>query len=155
MPWAGASTAFARIGDTHEGNWQLARGVYDFADDGGAVGHVVMFEVTGDVMVKVVGVCETSVTEDAATSNMSLGTEDEAAVLIASTPSEDLDVNEIWHDATPTDVAEKVDLYGEAAFISNGADIRFTIADQAITAGKINFYCFWKPLSEGAAVVPA
>ena len=136
-------------------NWRLTRGVYDHGEDGGGVGHVDIFTVTGDVMAKVIGVCETTVTEGAATSNMSLGTEDDPAVLIPSTPSATLEAEEIWHDATPAEKAEKVDIYGETAFITNGQDIRLTIADEDISAGKINFYCFWKPLSPNGNVAAA
>jgi hypothetical protein len=74
---------------------------------------------------------------------------------IASTTAADLIANEIWHDASPTLTAEQIDLTGRSFVVANGQDIDFLISGAAVTAGKINLYCIWSPLSAGASVVAA
>ena len=169
LPWAGAADAFANIADVQgsqmpnvftrltelqQGGWKLTRGVYDFAVHTGAQGTVDIFDVEGDVMVQVLGVVETACT--GATATVELGVAGTVNLLLAQTTAADLTVGDLWHDATPTTDAEIVDVYGDhTALISQGKDIILTIATADLTAGKINFYAFWKPLSNDGDIVAA
>jgi len=140
-------------------DWQLARGNYNFDDDAGAVGAFTIFTVTGDVLLKVVpAVCKDSVVGGVApTSTIELGVAGNTAVFIAQiADADDLLVNELWNDATPTTTVEQLDLEGANVFVvSNGQDVIFTVGDADLTAGDIDFYCLWRPLSAGATVVAA
>jgi hypothetical protein len=63
--------------------------------------------------------------------------------------------NEIWHDATPTTTVEQIDLTGLSFVVSNGQDVDFLVGAADLTAGKVNLYCIWSPLSAGASIVAA
>ena len=136
------------------GYWpQLVRSDYTFATDTGAQAAYTVFTVTGNVLIHAVfGICAASVT---GAGTMALGVSGNTAALIASTTAADLITNEIWHDASPTTTLEKINFTGFSTVISNGQDVQFLIAGANITAGTINFYCIWSPLSANGAVVAA
>ena len=139
---------------TDAGGWLLARRTYDFDVDDGTAEAKTMFTVTGSVFVQVFGVCQTSLTSGGA-ATIELGIAGNTAALIAQTTATDLDQYETWQDATPEANPGAVDLTGRAFVITNGADIIMTIATAALTAGVIDYYCLWSPLSVGATVVAA
>lgn len=121
------------------GNW-------NFTDDGGTAGAFTIFTVTGDVIVQVFGICDVAYT--GATSTIELGVSGNTAVLIAQTTGANLIANEIWFDSTPTTTIEQIDVMGTRNFvIANGQDIILTIGTADATAGDIDFYCLWRPLS--------
>lgn len=136
--------------------WRLARSGWDFAVDTGGAAAYTVFTVTGNVLLQIFGICESTVTEGGAVS-IELGVAGNTAVFIAQiADAGDLLENEIWIDATPTTTVEAVDLEGAKTFIvSNGQDVQFLIGVGGLTAGKINFYALWKPLSANGSVVAA
>lgn len=129
-------------------------GNYSFAVDTGAQGAYTLFTVTGDIALSVFGICKTAVTGASAT--IEVGVAGNTAILIAQTTAANLILNEIWHDTTPTTTVESVAAATNNAFvISAGQDIIFTIATADLTAGVIDFYALWKPLSNDANLVAA
>lgn len=133
----------------------IARGNWNFTDDGGATGAFTIFTTTGDVLLQVFGVCNVALTSGGA-ATIELGVSGNTAVLIAQTTATALIANEIWHDATPTTTVEQIDLDGTRMFvIANGQDAIMTVATAALTAGDIDFYGLWRPLSANGLVVPA
>jgi len=135
------------------GYWpQLVASDYDFAVDTGAQAAYVVFTVTGNVFVHgLFGICEDAVTGAGV---IELGiTGGTTALYIAQTTAADL--NEIWYDASPTTTAEQIDFTAQTFVISNGQDVSFLIGGAAVTAGKINFYCIWSPLSTDGNIVAA
>lgn len=115
----------------------------------GAQGATTLFTVTGTVLVTVFGVC----TEDLAGANATLevGISGNTAALIAQTTGTQIDVNEVWNDASPSTVepfATNVD-----KIIGAGQDIIETIATADVTDGTITYYCFWTPVSSDGNVV--
>ncbi len=171
LPWAGQAEANINVLDMHgsifprvetkideiqDGGWRSVEGVYDFAASTGAQGEYDIFTVTGDVLVKVIGVGKTSVTDAAGASRLQVGVTGATTALLAQINGPHLTVGDIWHDATPTTKAEKFDIYGDhAAVVTGGQDIVMEISGADITAGKIAFYCFYKPLSNDGYVTPA
>jgi hypothetical protein len=141
------------------GGWRLqrmTRRTYSFAVDGGAAGTYTMFRVTGTVLVQVFGVCQTSLAGAGAT--IELGIVGNTAALIALTTATDLDEFELWQDASPetTDINPgKVDLTARSFVVTNGTDIGLKVTTADLTAGVIDFYCFWTPLSGNGAVEAA
>jgi len=109
-----------------------------------------IFTVTGDVKVYVMGVCKTSLVGAA---TLEVGLVGNTAVLLAQISDVTaLDANMAYLDATPA-LGE-----GEAPLvhtIGGGLDIIGTVGSANITAGVIDFYCFWYPLSADGKVSPA
>ena len=100
-----------------------------------------------------VAVGDVSVTTTA-NGEIELGVTGYTAVLIAQiADAGDLINHEIWQDATPTVTAEAYDFTGFDTIITNSKDILFKITTSEMTAGDIDFYLFWVPLSAGATVV--
>lgn len=111
-----------------------------------------IFNVTGAVLVKVFGVCTTDLA--GATATVEVGVSGSTASLIAQTTATDIDENDIWHDATPD---APIEAYSVATqnIIGNSQDIIGTVATANITAGVIDFYCIYQPLSDGAKIEAA
>ena len=125
--------------------------VNDPGDYTGGTGNPAdLFTVSGDVLVYVFGVCKTTLV---GAGSLEVGvTGGTAAVIAQIVDATDLIVNEAYWDATPT-LAEAVAPVYSA--IGGGLDIIQTVGTANITAGKIDYYCYWKPLSEGATVTAA
>lgn len=121
-------------------------------DDGGTNDPFTIFEVTGEVLVKVVGICTTNLA--GANATLEVGVVGGTATLIAQSTATDIDAGEIWHDATPDAFVEASSVMAEK-IIANGKDIVGTVATADITAGVIRFVCLWKPISSDGKVVPA
>ena len=113
--------------------------------DGGTT--TTLFTVTGDVMVRIFGICQTALTSAGAIT-VEVGVSGNTAALIAKlTDAKTLIANEIWVDGTPTTTLEVVPAGVSAGFIiANGQNIILTPAG-TFTAGVIDFHCSWKPLS--------
>lgn len=110
----------------------------------GAIGQHTIFTVTGSVLVNVFGIVDTDLV--GATATISVGTANNVDGLIAVTTATDMDDGEVWQDATPT--VELGAALGNAIPLNDGADITADILTAAISAGVVDFYCLWRPLSE-------
>jgi hypothetical protein len=105
--------------------------------------------VTGTVVVRVIAVCTTALVGAA---TLEVGTVGYTAKIIAQiADAEDIDVNEIWHDATCDSSVEAFTVAPEL-IVANGLDIIGTVGTANITAGVITFYIMWRPISDGATV---
>ena len=111
-----------------------------------------LFKVTGNVIMKVIGICTTTLVGTSAT--LEMGITGSTASIIAQTTATAIDVGEIWHDATPDSGVELASVMIEN-IVANGADIIGTVATADITAGVIEFICLWKPLTDGSLVEKA
>jgi len=130
-------------------------GNYNFTDDTGAQGAYTIFTVTGDVYIQqIYGACKVALTSDGAPT-IELGITGNTAALIAQTPGLDLDQYYLWQDATPEANPGVIILLGRSWLLQNGADIILTIGTADLTAGDIDFYCNWIPLSVDGNLVPA
>lgn len=135
------------------GQWRHCIGNYNFTDDGGAQGTFTIFTVTGDVMMRVFGVCQVLLDSGGA-ATIELGITGNTAALIAQTTATDLDADETWQDAgpeaNPGDVATAM---AKNFVIANGADVILTVATADLTAGDVDIHAFWMPLSTDGMVV--
>lgn len=112
----------------------------------GAVGAHTVFTVTGNCLVQVFGVCDVNLT---GTGTIELGVTGNTAGLIAQTTATDLDDGEIWIDATPEVGVAAI----PSSFILNdGNDIILTVGTGTVTAGAVDIYCLWRPLSSNANI---
>jgi hypothetical protein len=135
---------------------RIVRGNYNFTDDTGAQAAYTIFTVTGDVTVKsVIGICDVALTSGGA-ATIEMGVAGDTAAIIAQTTATDLILNEVWRDATPTTTLEPMTAGTELGYIiPAGQDIIFTIGTADLTAGDIDFYVLWRPLSSDSNVVAA
>lgn len=123
----------------------------------GATGDVPLFTVTGDILVvSLIPVCSTNLTENGATALMSLGVTDIVALFIANTEPEDIDADDVWTAVAPATTAVALPALLSNIIVNGDAnDILATISNDTITAGVLNFYLSWRPLSSDGLVVPA
>ena len=127
---------------------------FDGSGGNGAAGTVNLFTVTGSVWVTVTSFCTESLVESGATATISVGITGIVAGLIAVVNAVDIDIGEIWFDATPVDMEVLSSVGG--AFIGGGEDIFATIGGaQDVDDGTLEFVCFWTPLSSDGLVVAA
>jgi len=133
---------------------RIARGNWNFTDDTGAAGSYTIFTITGDVLLRVFGVCKVALTSGGA-ATIELGVSGNTAALIAQATATALILDEIWHDATPTTTLEVVDIDAKNVIVSAGQDALFKITTADLTAGDIDFYALWRPLSTDGNVVAA
>ena len=115
------------------------------------------FTVTGDVMVRVIGVVgATGITSTSGTTTLSLGTTEAAAAIIAASNIDNTQfaATDVWVDSTPANDCEKL-ADGSWHIIGGGANIVLTRNVDDITAGTLTLYCWWTPLSSEGNVVAA
>jgi len=135
------------------GTWRHAIGNYNFATDGGAQAAFTIFTVTGDVLLKVFGLCQTLMNSGGA-ATIEVGIAGNTAALIAQTLATDLDQYETWQDAAPeANPGNVATAMGAWFVIANGADVIMTVATADLTAGEIDFHAFWCPLSTNGNVL--
>jgi hypothetical protein len=122
----------------------------DPGDYDGTGNPATLFTVTGDVIAMVLGVCKTTLVGAA---TLEVGVTAGTATLLAQiADATALAENEGWHDATPTLAEARTP---QIHVIGGGLDIIQTVGTANITAGKIVYYCFWRPLSSDGNVVGA
>lgn len=124
----------------------------DPGDESGTGNPATLFTVTGEVLVRVYGVCTTLLAGALAT--LEIGTTKSTAGLIAQTTATDIDASEIWHDASPDTDIELFTVATEK-IVANGADIIQTVGTADITSGVIVYHCLWLPISLTGNVVAA
>lgn len=128
---------------------------FDGSTGGGEAGTAVpVFTVTGSVVVKIACVCTESLTvSDGAT--VSVGVAGATAHIIAVTTASLIDVDEVWHDATPdSDIEDFSDAVKERVIV-DGTDIIITPAVANVTDGTLVFLCGWTPITTNGRVVAA
>jgi hypothetical protein len=113
----------------------------------GAVDTHTLFTVTGNCLVNVFGICDTNL---AGAATFEVGVAGNTAGLIAQiADATAIDDGDIIVDATP---AVGVEALPDPKILNDGTDIILTIGSAAITAGVIDFYCLWRPLSADANI---
>lgn len=110
-----------------------------------------IFTVTGDVLVLVLAFCKTTLV---GAGTLEVGVANATASLLSQiADATTLAQDEMWGpDASPS-LAEAMTL--RAHGIGGGLDIIGTVGTANITAGVIDFYCFFRPMSDDGDVQPA
>lgn len=119
----------------------------------GAVGALPIWTLTGRILVVSIA---TFCTEDlaGATATLELGVASDTDLFIASTTATDIDNNDWWVDATPTEVGGVL-LPAALKDVLVSESIRGTVGTAAISDGTLEFYCQYVPLTVGANLVSA
>ena len=119
----------------------------------GAVGAHTLFSVTGDVFVNLFGICKTnmagsgSVTGEVGISGSTASIIDQIGNLQSVTANQAI-MHTDQQNGSPT---VRYAFEGQSA-IPEG-DIILTIGSLAITAGAIDWYCLWRPISADGNIV--
>jgi len=123
-------------------------------DVDGTSASLKLFEVTGDVIVRIFGVCTVDLV---GAGTLEVGITGNTAVLLPQvSDATTIDANDIWVDATVAEVgAAHLADAPEATIIVNGLDIYEKSGSTNITAGQIYYVCLWRPLTPGSKVVAA
>ncbi len=142
---------------TDPGARRVAIGNYNFGDDAGVQGAFTIYTITGDVLLSVFGICDVALTTGGVAPTLELGVSGNTAILIPQiVDARGLILNEIWYDATPTTTVQQLDIPGARDFvIAGGQDAIMTLGGANLTAGDIDFYALWAPLSADGLVVAA
>lgn len=122
-----------------------------------AASPLTLFNVTGDVMVSVFGVVQgTAITSTGSTGTLEIGTTEDTNGLLGTTTANGTQfaATDVWVDTSPANDVEALPA-ARWFIIGGGADIILTIAANNMTAGSMNYYCFWIPLSDNALVESA
>ncbi len=111
-----------------------------------------VFTVTGLVRARMWIECTEDVTSTSGNSTLQFGVEGVTDGIIAATGEDDIDVGELWYDATPT---VKYDTFANIVFdyITNDLDIGYEILTEATLDGTLAFHIVWEPLNATGAVV--
>lgn len=112
----------------------------------GAVGAHTLFTVTGNVIVMTFGICDTNLA-GAATFDIGVTGNTQGFCQIAD--ATEIDDGDVFTDGNP---AVGTDAVPSTQIINDGLDIILTIGSTPITAGVIDFYCLWRPLSSDGNV---
>lgn len=129
-----------------------------WGDDGGTLDGGAIYTVTGLVMVRLMAVCTTLLDSDGA-ATLSVGITGDTAIFMPVETATQVDAGQIWiNDAANAAYA----IIGEESaaadnlpeYLLNGNDIILTIAGGAnVTAGVLDFYCQYRPVSSDASIV--
>jgi len=110
----------------------------------------ILFQVNGDVLVRIFGVCTADLVGEA---TLEVGVAGNTEKLIARTTATNITENKIWSDATPTLGVDTLASVLGPYLIVNGADIIETFEDASITEGNIYYICLWKAITPGSNVI--
>ena len=113
-----------------------------------SIGNRTIFRVNGIVKLKIIAVCITAFEGDTAT--LSMGFTNDNTAIISVTTAADIDVNEIWSSTSVTDPFADFDDINE--HIVNGENVIIDIATAALTAGTMQFYAYYEPISKDGKV---
>ncbi len=115
-------------------------------DDGGTKDPLTLFKVTGDVLVRIFGVCTVDLVS-AGGGTLEVGVANNTAALIAQTVGTAIDAGELWSDSTPTLGVDTLASVLGPYLVVNSNNIIETIGTADITAGNIYYICLWRPVS--------
>uniref|UniRef100_A0A6M3J420 Uncharacterized protein n=1 Tax=viral metagenome TaxID=1070528 RepID=A0A6M3J420_9ZZZZ len=115
-----------------------------------------LFTVTGDVLVKVGASVDVAVTSTSGTTTLEVGVAGNTAALCVQDAVDNtaFAIGDSWSLITAAD-ANGAQMADEWLLVGNGVDIILTGSVDDITAGEIDFYCQFIPLTAGSSVVAA
>lgn len=135
-------------------DWRVAIGNWNFTDDAGATGTIVIFTVTGDILCKAMAAIDVELTSTSNNGTIELGIAANTACLLVQDvmDSTAFQVGDTWTLGVASDNNGQ-QVADEEVIIGNGVDIIQTIATNAALTGDVDYYLMWRPLSaDGNAV---
>jgi len=122
---------------------RLSKSVTFLTATTGAVGAAPIATVTGIVSMQLFAVCGTTLTTGAGAA-IEVGTALSTDALISSTLGASIDVNEIWHNATP-DASIELESIITTKIVTQS--VQYEISVNPIDTGEVTFYILWSPIS--------
>lgn len=119
---------------------------------------VTLFTVTGVVLVRLWAAITTALASTSNNGTLAIGVTGATGGIISATTMDgtNFPTGSIWTgDTSPTLKGEALQNAPLNGFLINGVNIIATIATNSATAGVMDFYCEWRPVSSGATVVAA
>lgn len=123
-------------------------------DQSGTGNPFTLFTVTGEVLLRIFGVCTTDLAS-AGGGSLSVGLTGNTAALLPVTTATDIDQNDIWNDNAPAVGTDTLANLTGPHVVVNGLDIIETVGTADITSGNVRYVCLWRPLSADGNVVSA
>ncbi len=115
----------------------------------GAIASHTLFTVTGNVLLAVFGIVDTTL-DSAGAPTIEVGVTGNTAVLIAQGTAKNYADGDVYVDATDTRVGAGAPPAMQA--INDGLDVLLKITGATLSAGVIDFYCLWRPLSSDGLI---
>ena len=119
---------------------------------------VAAFTVTGTVMLRIFGaVGATPLASTLNNGTLAVGISGSTTTYLGTTTADGTNfiASAVWIDTSPTLLSESFVAANLVWHVNNGAPVIVTVATNSMTAGILNLYCEWKPVSAGATVVAA
>lgn len=138
----------------NQGGFGSYRVINDYTFNATVVGSKPLFTVTGDVIVRLIAICTTTVVTVGTAGTCSVGIAGNVAYMIPVTSGDALVAREIWHDTSPDSEIELLSSMGEFT-LSDGNDIALDLLSATFTSGAIRFICIWTALGNDSRVVRA
>jgi len=110
----------------------------------GSIASHTLFTVTGNVLLSVFGVVDTTI-DSAGAPTIEVGVTGNTAVLIAQGTAKNYADGDIYVDATDTRVGAGA--VPAMQIINDGLDVLLKITGATLTGGVVDWYCLWRPLS--------
>ena len=110
----------------------------------GAIASHTLFTVTGNVLLTVFGVVDTTL-DSAGAPTIEVGVTGNTAALIAQGTAKNYADGDIYVDATDTRVG--VGAVPTMQIVNDGLDVLLKITGATLTAGVVDWYCLYRPLS--------
>jgi uncharacterized repeat protein (TIGR02543 family) len=118
-------------------------------------GAITIFTVTGDVLLTCFGAVTTALTSTGNTGTLALGVSGSTTTLIGTTTVDGTKLHtakQVWADTSAS--ALIVAMPGTSGWYAvSGTNVILTVATNNMTAGGMNLYAIWLPMSAGASVV--
>jgi len=129
--------------------------IFDGDTGSGEVGAVDVFNITGLVKARFIARCTDDLVSDndPGGATISMGVSGSETAFIALTTAENIDEDEIWHDASP-DATIELESVAPWYFI-NGEDVILDVGTDDIVDGAIEIICEYIPFSDNASVAIA
>lgn len=123
-------------------------------DKDGTQASYTLFNVTGDVIVRLFGVCTTTLV---GAGTLEVGVTGNTALLLPQVAdATTIAAGDVWVDNSVGEVGGVLlSTVPAATVITNGLDILEKSGTADITAGNIYYVCMWKPLSSDGKVTAA
>lgn len=136
----------------HYGASNYVQRAYDFDSDANAAASHNLYTVTGDVRIRLLCICNSTVTSGG-TPTIEVGISGSTASIIAQcADATGIAAGEIWHDANVDSSVEAYSVLSDFIVV-NDNNILLTIGTAACTGGILEFNLWWEPLTTGSTVV--
>jgi len=130
---------------------------HNFAADGKTSGSTyAMFDITGDVRVRVLPVVRTNLVSKAGNTDSKLHLYAGDTHLLTTTTCADLDAGECWVTCAAAGILKCIATSAILDRVIAGEDdISIMIESESMTTGILDIHLWWEPISDGAAVTVA